>query len=188
MDVLIAYAGLSVAFVIIASLFLYFIIESKAPLFVKVIIIPIVIWFTLALYFTPGKLMGWPTHAEPPDKSIILLPIIKEPAGDSKGFIDLLVIVREESKKSLIEQLKPVNVFSYNNKNTERIYRLPYDRELHETLTKAQRKAKKIGGFMLYYRDRKPRDNSAGENVRGHKELPAIVVINPRTILNKDDN
>ena len=46
MDVLTAYVGLSVAFVIIASLFLYFIIGSKAPLLVKVIIIPIVIWFT----------------------------------------------------------------------------------------------------------------------------------------------
>ena len=149
MDVLTAYAGLSIAFVIIASLFLYFIIGSKARLLVKVILIPIVIWFTLALYFTPGKLMGWPATVEPPDNSIILMPIIKEPRGDSKGFIDLLVIVREESKKSLIEQLKPGNVFSYNDKNTERLYRLPYDRELHEALMEAQTKARRVGGFMI---------------------------------------
>jgi len=187
MDILTAYIGLSVAFVIIASLFLYFIIGTKAPLLVKVIIIPIVIWFTLALYFTPGKLMGWPTHAEPPDRSIILLPIIKEPAGDSKGFIDLLVIVREESKKSLIEQLKPGNVFSYNNKNTERLYRLPYDRELHEAITKAQKKAEGVKGFMRYSRNKKSKSNK-GESLRGHKELPTITVINPRVLLNKDGN
>jgi len=108
MDILTAYAGLSIAFVIITSLFLYFIIGSKAPLLVKAVLIPIVIWFTLALYFTPEKLMGWPTPAEPPDKSIILLPIIKEPAGDSKGFIDLLVIVRydKELHKAIVEARK----------------------------------------------------------------------------------
>jgi hypothetical protein len=178
MDILTAYAGLSLAFVIITSLFLYFIIGSKAPVLVKFVIIPIVIWFTLALYFTPGKLMGWPTPAEPPNNSIILLPIVKEPVGDSKGFIDLLVIVREESKKSLIEQLKPGNVFSYNSKNTERIYRLPYDRDLHKKLTEAQKKARKNGGFMMYSRKGKSQ----------YEDESRIKVINPRDIIKKDDN
>jgi len=184
MDILTAYAGLSIAFVIITSLFLYFIIGSKAPLLVKAVLIPIVIWFTLALYFTPEKLMGWPTPAEPPDKSIILLPIIKEPAGDSKGFIDLLVIVREESKKSLIEQLKPGNVFSYNSKNTERIYRLPYDKELHKAIVEARKNAKKIGGFMVFSR-KKSRIGKKGNKSKPKDDF-TVKVINPRTILKKD--
>jgi len=186
MDILTSHLGLALAFVIIASLFLYFIIGSKAPVLVKVIIIPIVIWFTLVLYFTPGKLMGWPTIAEPPEGSIILMPIIREPSGGEKGFIDLIVIVRDESKKSLVEQLGAKNIFFYNDSNTERIYRLPYDRKLHKQLEEAKKKSRRQGGFMTYSRKKKLKKGGRSKDATRHKDDSRIKVVNPVTILNKD--
>ena len=185
MDILSAYFGLCIAFIIIASLLLYFIINSKAHVLIKAVIIPIVIWFTLVLYFTPDKLMGWPTHAEPPDGSIVLLDIIKEPGAGQKGFIDLLVIVRDSSKLTLFEQLNPVNTFSYNDKNTERIYRLPYDRDLHKKLIEAKKKAGRSRGMITYKRGKKKPGEKAN-NQSNFKDDAGFKVINPVTIIPKD--
>jgi hypothetical protein len=188
MDILTAYAGLSLAFVIIASLFLYFIIGSKAHVVIKAVLIPIVIWFTLVLYFTPAKLMGWPTPAEPPDGSIVLMQIVKEPVGDVDGFIDLVVVVRDESKRMLIEQLKPVNIFSYNAENTVRIYRLTYDRDLHKKLLEARKKARKINGYTTYNRSStKSKEGKSGKTKPGaHKDDSPFKVVNPADKLPKN--
>jgi len=203
MDILASYSGLSLAFAIISALFLYFIIGSNMKVVVKAVIIPIVIWFTLVLYFTPQKLMGWPTPAEPPDGSVIILPIIKEPSGGSKGFIDMLVIVRNESKQSLIDQLDAKNVFSYRADNTPRLYRLPYDRNMHKDLLEAQKAIKKRGGFMTYSRHKGKPGSSKGKGGKGKggkgkdgdskngtgigfEDTSKIKVINPATILKKD--
>ena len=94
-------------------------------------------------------------------------------------------MVKDESKRSLIDQLSPVNIFSYNSKNTERLYRLDYDRELHKKLVEAMKQAKKVRGFMTY--NRVAKKGKKGKKPGGtHKDDSPFKVINPVTKLNKD--
>jgi len=208
MDILAGYFGLSLAFVIISSVFLCFIIGSKINVSVKAVLIPLVVWFTLVLYYTPGKLMGWPNPGEPPDNSIILLYLIKEPAGDKAGFIDMLVIMNDTSKRSFVDQLAPVNVFGYTDTNAERMFRLPYERKLHEELVEKSKEAKRKGGVLRYKRKKgKPGSGEEGEAkgkpgekemkeggkmrsgggmISEHEDDSRIMVVNPTTLIDKD--
>lgn len=149
MDVLTSYAGLTTAFLSLSTMLSYLFIKSKASLKMKFIVIPFLLWFSVALYFVPSNLMGWPTSKQPPENSVIISYLIKEPRAEQKGFIDLLIMTKNDEIKSLKNQLNPVHIFRFTEKNTERLFRLPYSRDLHKRIFEAKKKAGNSGIMKL---------------------------------------
>ncbi len=108
MDILLGYSGMALAFVIIAAIHLYFIIYSKANIVVKAVVIPIVLWYSLVLFYTPSKLMGWPTSQSIPKNSRVLSMMIREPLRGNPGAIYILTINYSDVEKlSLIRFNNP---------------------------------------------------------------------------------
>jgi len=184
MAILSAYIGLTIAFIIITSILLYFVINSNSHVFLKAGAITIVIWYSLVMFYTPPRLMGWPTYQALPDESNIISAIIKEPKGDDKGSIYLLVISTDDDKKSLIQQINPKHIFDYSNKNTPRIYRIPYSKEFHKKWAKAKRGAGR-GGIIKLQRE-KPQKKKSGGNSRSLKDKFKFKILNPMELLKKD--
>ena len=182
MGIISAYIGLSVAFIIIVSILIYFVINSNSNVTIKAGIIAVVVWYSLVLFYTPPKLMGWPTYQGLPDDSAIVFALVKEPMGKDKGGMYFLLMM-DENDKLLFEQLNPKNIFNYNEKNTPRLYIIPYDRELHKELLKKQKKARKVRGRLRL--KRKGKKKGFGGKQRD-KDQFKIKLINPMDLISKD--
>ena len=79
MDVWSGHIGLSIAFVIISAIVLWFSIRTPGQIIIKAILIPVTIWYGLALYYSVPNLMGWPVSQSIPENSQVLAIRIKEP-------------------------------------------------------------------------------------------------------------
>ncbi|MEJ2100320.1 MAG: hypothetical protein P8X68_10115 [Desulfobacterales bacterium] len=154
MDMWSGYIGLSISFVIISTIVLWFSIRTPGFIIIKAMLIPATVWYGLVLYFTVPNLMGWPISQSIPDNSHILAIRIKEPNPkyNDPGAIYFWVDIKPNSKSSeqtLQALLNPKSVFSYNSKSQPRAYQLPYSRKLHKAIVEAQRKAEGVPGAQL---------------------------------------
>lgn len=184
MIILTGYIGLAIAFIIITTILIFFLISSKIHVIIKIVVIPIVIWYGMVLFFTPDNLRGWPTDQPIPDDSRVISVLINEPDTISKGAIYLWVIDKD-TKKTILD---PENMFCYNEKNTPRVYKIQYNKELHKRLIMALKKAGKTGGFItvknLFGKWGKSNKNKEGKGIPDSGSLE-FEVTNPRTILKK---
>ena len=183
MEIIFAYLGLSMAFMIIGSILLYFVVNSKSHVLLKAGAITAVIWYSLVLFYTPPRLMGWPTYQSMPDESRIIHALVKEPKDDDEGGVYLLVIGIND-KKSLVQQINPKHIFNYSSKNTPRLYRMPYDREFHKKLEKAKRNAGRKGIIRLT-KD-KSQKNKGGRSSKKIRDEFRFKILNPMELLTKD--
>lgn len=197
MDIISAYSGLGVAFIIIASLFLYFFINSKGHIGFKMLLIPIVLWYSLVLLYMPPKMMGWPTTQEPFGENRLIQLLIKEPFKNNPGAIYLLVIGDEGEKVSLMNKmLNPKYTFEYNQENTPRFFKIPYDRELHKQLKDAEAEAARKKGFIklkfLKKKNKKGKKGKSGQGAREGRSVSSkehifkIRIIEPMQVLRKN--
>lgn len=184
MAILSAYIGLTIAFMIVVFILLYFVINSKSHVILKAGAITVVIWYSLVMLYTPPRLMGWPTYQSLPDESRIIYTIVQEPKDGVEGSIYLLVIGMDDDKKPLIQQINPKHIFNYNSKNTPRLYRMPYDRGFHKKLERAKRKAGKKG--MVILKHGKPQKNKGGRSSKKIKDRFKFKILNPMELLRKD--
>lgn len=148
------YMGLSISFVIISAIVLWFSIRTPGQIIIKAILIPATVWYGLVLYYTLPNLMGWPVSQTIPEKSQILAVRIIEPDPkyNDPGAIYLWVDIKPSSKRpkqTLKAQLNPKSVFSYKDKTRPRAYQLPYSRQLHKAIVEAQRKAAGVPGAQV---------------------------------------
>ena len=176
------YIGLSIAFVIIAAIVLWFSIRAPGQIIIKAMLIPATVWYSLVLYYTVPNLMGWPIPQTIPDNSQILAIRIMEPdpKHNHPGAIYFWADIKPKSKsqqQSLIAQLNPNSVFSYNSKTQPRAYQLPYSRKLHKAIVEAQRKAEGVPGAQLRTKNGGPPQGPAGN--RESKSTLELEVINP---------
>jgi len=143
MNILTGYLGLTMGFLVLVTLFLWILIQSNTKLWIKVVTIPIVLWYSLILFYTPGKLMGWPTPDPIPESALLLLAIIQEPSAEDDGaiYVWLFDDSRLKENKSIAKAINPKNVFDYTQKNTPRVHVVPYDEKLHKKIADAQQEA-----------------------------------------------
>lgn len=186
MEIISAYLGLTLAFVIITFILLYFVINSKSHVILKAGAITVVIWYSLVLFYTPPRLMGWPTSQSLPDESRIIYTLVSEPRKGEIGSIYLIVISVNDDKKSLAQQINPKHIFDYNSKNTPRIYRIPYERKFHKNLEKAKKKAGPTGIIKLKKKLKKEPQNKGGKSSKKIEEEFKLEVLNPMELLTKD--
>ncbi|MGD9045558.1 MAG: hypothetical protein PVG06_17725 [Desulfobacterales bacterium] len=176
------YMGLTVAFVIISAIVLWFSIRTPGQTIIKAMLIPVTVWYGLVLYYSVPNLMGWPISQSIPDNSQVLDIRIKEPdpKHNDPGAIYFWVNINPDSKNSeqtLAAKLNPKNMFSYNGKSQPRAYQLPYSRELHKAIVEAQRKAQGVPGAQLKTKNGKSKRGNTG-NDRSKAKLE-LKIINP---------
>ena len=182
------YIGLTIAFVIISAIVLWFSIRTPGQIIIKALLIPITVWYGLVLYYSVPNLMGWPISQSIPDNSQVLDIRIKEPdpKHNDPGAIYFWVNINPDSKNSqqtLAAKLHPKNMFSYNGKSQPRAYQLPYSRKLHKAIVEAQRKAQGVPGAQL-----KTKNGKSKKGNTGHEESRApleLKIINPVKTLPK---
>ena len=182
MDMWSGYIGLSIAFVIISAIVLWFSIRTPGQIIIKAILIPATVWYSLVLYYSVPNLMGWPISQSIPDNSQVLAIRIKEPnpTHNDPGAIYFWVDIKPGSKspkQTLQAQLNPKSVFSYNSKTQPRAYQMPYSRELHKAIVEAQRKAEGVPGAQLRTKTGDSRQGPAGND--GSKAALELKIINP---------
>ena len=73
------YTGLTIAFVLISAIVLWFSIRTPGQIIIKAMLIPVTVWYGLVLYYSVPNLMGWPISQSIPDNSQVLDIRIKEP-------------------------------------------------------------------------------------------------------------
>jgi hypothetical protein len=188
MDMWSGYTGLTIAFVIISAIVLWFSIRMPGQIIIKALLIPVTVWYGLVLYYSVPNLMGWPISQSIPDNSQVLAIRIKEPdpQQNDPGAIYFWANIKPDSKsaqKTLKTLLNPKNIFSYNGKTQPRAYQLPYSRKMHKAIVEAQRKAQGVPGAQLRTKNGKPKRGHPG-NDESLAPLE-LEIINPITALTK---
>jgi hypothetical protein len=182
------YIGLSIAFVIISAIVLWFSIRTPGQIIIKAMLIPATVWYGLVLYYSVPNLMGWPISQSIPDNSQILAIRIVEPdpKHNDPGAIYFWVNIKPSSKspqQTLKAQLNPKSIFSYKSKTRPRAYQLPYSRKLHKAIVDAQRKAQGVPGAQL-----RTKKSGSKRGPKGNDESKAALeleIINPITAFTK---
>lgn len=146
--------SLAIAFVILATVVLWFFIKTPGKVVVKVLMIPATIWYGLALYYAIPNLMGWPTTQMVPDNSHVIAFRIKEPnpLTDDAGAIFIWADTQpgsETPKRERIVLLNPKTAFDYHNKIDPRTYKLPYSRQAHRAILNAQKQMSATPGSQM---------------------------------------
>jgi len=177
------YAGLVTAFILLASVLLWLFIESpRTKTVFKIILVPILLWYGIALYYAVPNFMGWPTLESIPDDSQVLAIRIKEPdpKRNDPGAIYFWVNTKPGSKspeQTLVARLNPKNVFSYSGETDPRVYKLPYSRETHKAILEAQRKAQGVPGAQLRTKKKKGKKGRPGGE--DSKAKLVLEIVNP---------
>ncbi|UCE55539.1 MAG: hypothetical protein JSV31_08870 [Desulfobacterales bacterium] len=188
MDVWSGYIGLSIAFVIISAIVLWFSIRTPGQIIIKAILIPATVWYGLVLYYTVPNLMGWPISQTIPENSQVLAIRIKEPnpKRNDLGAIYFWVNIKPSSissEQTLGARLNPKSVFSYNSKTRPRAYQLPYSRKMHKAIVEAQRKAQGVPGAQIRTKKGEPKIGNTGNDES--KTTLELEIINPVTLFPK---
>jgi hypothetical protein len=192
MEMWTGYIGLSIAFVIISAIVLWFSIRTPGQVILKAILIPTTIWYGLALYYTVPNLVGWPVSGSIPENSQVLAIRINEPNSlyNDPGAIYFWVQEKPEpdnSKPKLAGLLNPRNISSVDSQNQPRAYKLPYSRKMHRAILEAQRKARGMPGAQI----KTKKGSSKGISKRGIASLDEsqaamqFEVVNPIQMLPK---
>lgn len=178
------YIGLTISFVIISAIVLWFAIRTPGQIIIKAMLIPVTIWYGLILYYSVPNLMGWPVSQSVPDKSHVIAVRINEPnpMHNDPGAIYFWIIVKPSSKNSeqkLAGLFNIKNVFSSNKKTQPRAYQLPYSRKLHKAIVEAQRKSKGTpGGQIRTKKGTSKRRNSGNDESRAPLEFEIFNSVN----------
>lgn len=161
------YIGLATAFVILATVVMWFFINSRGRIVIKALLIPATVWYGLVLYYTVPNLMGWPTSDSIPDNSHVVAVSVKEPNPryNETGAIYFWVSTKSETGETSLtslERLNPKKVFSYESPTDPRAYKLPYSREMHKAIVEAQRRSEEMQGSLMRIKKRGSQGDRSG--------------------------
>ncbi len=135
---------LTITFIIIGTLLLWFVIGSKGKWYLKFGAILTTLIFGYLSYSALGSFSGWPAAINVPKRSLFVSGEVIEPnkSTGEKGRIYIW----------LIPPRAHVGVFGYNPKGSEpRAFSLPYSRNLHQAVSQALAAQKK--GHMTELRN-----------------------------------
>jgi hypothetical protein len=117
---------IAIGFVLLAGLLLWLVIGSRGPWWLKLPAILCTCLFTFAVWDALDSFSGWPTAQTPPPRALLLSTTVDEPRA-----IYLWVVA--PSSHGFLE---------YRSEGAEpRAYRLPYSRQLHAQVDRANKLA-----------------------------------------------
>ena len=176
MDIFIGYAGLVIAWVIMMSILLMIFIKADNISWkLKFITIPLVLWFSVALYNIPGNFMGWPTEKWAVQNEVIILSV---KVDEGKAIYFWVVDYNIQNVRVLID---PRNAIMPYIDDTPRAYKVKYNSKVHEALVEARRRLATLGRGALTMR----RDRLEGFSKFDGKK-PLFELLDPADVLRKD--
>lgn len=185
----IGYIGLATTFIILSALMLLMFIKPDIKKRYKMFIIPFILWYGLTLYWTPSKLMGWPSKDEILKGSIIYSFYIIEPDTEKEGGIYFWIIDRNNVKKDLIQlKMLPMKVFMIVMKGVPKSHSIPYDRETHKRLLEMQKKMKKRPGSIMIYDGKQSKGKKEKKSEISEGEKVKFKILNPAALMRKSDD
>lgn len=124
--------ALPVLLLIFGGLTLWLLTESQLKWYFKTVCIATFCIFTVIFWSTIHSYLGWPANeSDMPEKILIHWVIIKEPNKFTE-FSGAIYILAESAEKETSSMRK---LFGYNKDQIEpRLYKLAYNRALHENL------------------------------------------------------
>lgn len=137
--------GIPMAFLILGIIVLWFLIGSKGWWWVKMGVISAALYFGVALWYSLGSYLGWPSHGELPPKFLVYWAFVDEPSKktDNSGAIYLWIKELESEENNSY-----LSVLAYNGrKDDPRIYTLPYSKKLHGQMQQMLKQLK--GGAVI---------------------------------------
>jgi hypothetical protein len=111
---------------------------------VSLVMVPLVIWYSMALFYVPSHLLGWPSNDKIPEKFPVISFWVHEPLKDQKGGIYFWR--REWDGKKPDRNLKSLEqACGYIPElMTPRAFRIDYSRALHKKLMKQREEVEQV--------------------------------------------
>jgi hypothetical protein len=140
MDIFLGYAGVAIAFVIMMFVLLMIMIKANNISWkLKFVLIPFVMWYSVALYHVPQNFMGWPTEKWSIQNEVIILDYYIE---EEKAIYFWVVDYNIKNMRALVD---PRQAFYPFIDGTPRAYKIVYDSKTHKELVAAKRKLMALG-------------------------------------------
>jgi len=174
---------LVVSFVILGALLLWQTLEKRGSKVLRAFLIVAVLWWGMTLYYLPQGIMGWPRPGLP-DYAVLLSWKVIEPSIDPReaGLYLWMVPKKFDEVKSSLRKLDPRFAYEFTLDNVPRAYFIPYSKEEHDKLGAASRKAREVGGLIMFKRGLKK-----GKGIFGReKDESNYIVKNPQEVLKKN--
>ncbi len=122
-------------FCIIMCILLWFIIAGKGYWWIKTVMVPVCIWFSIAISVSMPSMLGWPSQSELPYKYELFSAKVVNPSltNGSDGCIFLWI--------GDIDPLDGYSIFELYryDKYYPRGHKIPYTKEMHKKIQKAQK-------------------------------------------------
>ena len=122
-------------FCILMCILLWSIIAGRGYWWIKAIMVPACIWFSIAINVSLPSMLGWPSEAELPYKYELFSAKVVNPSltNASDGCIFLWV--------ADVDPLDGYGVFELYryDKSEPRCYKIPYSKEMHKKIQQAQK-------------------------------------------------
>jgi hypothetical protein len=191
MDIWTGYSGMAIAFVILAIILMWIVIQTPGRYLMKAALIPPVVWFGVALYFMVPNLLGWPARQDVPDDSYVLAVMVNEPnhTRNDPGAIYLWINHGPGDPADQTQAgsaVDPRSIFKPEHPRDPRAYKVPYSREMHEAIVEAQDQLQQTPGAMMKIQNNG--DHSNGSPEAGHETPLTLEIINPAHQMHKDDD
>jgi len=176
--------SLVVSFAILAALLLWQTVDKKGSKIMRAFLIVAVLWWGMTLYYLPRGIMGWPKPGLP-DYAVLLSWKVIEPSIDPKeaGLYLWMVPKSLSEVEESFRKLDPRYAYEFTLNNVPRAYFIPYSKKEHNKLGEAARKAKEVGGLIMFRRGTKRR----GERRDSEKDESGYIVKTPREIIKKTE-
>ena len=144
MDIFLGYAGVALAFVIMMFVLLMIMIKANNINWkLKFVLIPFVIWFSVALYHVPSNFMGWPAEKWSIQNEVIILSYHIE---EKKAIYFWVIDYNIKNVRALID---PRTAFFPYIDDTPRAYKIVYNSELHKQLEETRARLARLGRGTL---------------------------------------
>lgn len=137
--------GIPISFVILSAVLLWFVIGARGYWWVKMIVMAVTLFFSIAMWNSLEDLLGWPTQKSLPDKFQVHWAVVDEPSKitRSQGGIYLWVKNLSPSKDNSFLSFIPEDL-----KKESRLHKMPYTRTMHEQMNKVLGELKKGKKFI----------------------------------------
>jgi len=176
MDIFMGYAGVAIAFIIMMFvLLMIFIKANNISWKLKFVLVPLVIWYSVALYHVPPNFMGWPAEKWQIQNEVIILNVH---VVEKDAFYFTVVDYNIENIRRIID---PRTFHMPHIDATPRLYVVKYNSKLHEALVEARRRLATLGRGSLTMR----RDRLEGFSKFDGKK-PLFKLLDPADVLRKD--
>ena len=130
--------AIPIGFLIIATILLWFFINTKGKLWIKIILTLVAGYYSLVTWCSLSSYAGWPTDTELPNEFVVHWMTVQEPNKKTQdpGAIYVWITSAELSDNTIW------NFLGYKPGRPEpRIYKLPYSVSMHE-------KAEQVRGLL----------------------------------------